>query len=248
MTTSTFSFSDMIAAANSATASKPVVSKLDVPTIQQGLTFDALAYIAKGESSSDQRAFNSEVANAIFNKGDVVFCDTDGDNKIPAAFMQMLGAAVQRVGAARQSEEGESEAVQALEYLLNFTSALCASVTRGAYFMHRAALTAEEAGADRAYAIRSEYNGFSGQLKAEPADVQAAAEGLVDELLKVHGSLSKMCSPWFQTNRVFNCGGYSQDGKFVNFLSVAEAWKHFEDSRPAFVKLAGSEAAKRLVK
>lgn len=248
MTTSTFSFSDMIAAANSATASKPVVSKLDVPTLQIGLQFDALSYIAKGESSSDQRAFNSEVAGCIFNKGDIAFVDSDSDNKVPTAFMSVLGAAVQRVSAARQAEEGESEAIQALEYLLNFTSALCASVTRGAYFMHRSALQAEEAGADRAYSIRSEYNGFAGQLKAEPADIQSAAEGLVDELLKVHGSLSKMCSPWFQQNRVFNCGGYSQDGKFVNFLSVAEAWKHFEDSRPAFVKLAGADAARRLVK
>ena len=248
MNTSAFSFSDMIAAANSATASKPVVAELDIPTIQIGLQFDALSYIAKGESSSDQRAFNSEVASCIFNKGDVSFTDTDGDNKVPARFMEMLGLAVQRLGAARQSEEGEQEAQQALEYLLNFTSALCASVTRGAYFMHRAAVSAEEAGADRAYAIRSEYNGFSGQLKAEPADIQAAAEGLVDELLKVHGSLSKMCSAWFQNNRIFNCGGYSQDGRFVNFLSVAEAWKHFEASRPAFVKLAGADAAKRLVK
>ena len=248
MTTSTFSFSDMINVANSARADKPVVAELTVPVIQQGLIFDALGYIAKGESSSDQRAFNSEVASAIFAKGDVTFVDSDSDNKIPTAFMQMLGSAVQRVGAARQAEEGESEAIQALEYLLNFTSALCASVTRGAYFMHRAALVAEEAGADRAYAVRSEYNGFAGQLKGEPRDIQSAAESLIDELLRVHGSLSKLCSPWFQANRLFNCGGYSQDGKFVNFLSVSEAWKHFEDSRPSFVKMSGADAARRLVK
>ena len=60
--------------------------------------------------------------------------------------------------------------------------------------------------------------------------------------------MSKLASSWFQSNRVFNCGGFYQDEAFVNFLSVSEVWLHMqaELNRNIHARVPAKDAAAAL--
>ena len=107
------------------------------------------------------------------------------------------------------------------------------SIARSSFYIHRRAEEVEAKaidgnGALRPLDLRTEYTGFVGNVFAEPDAVRDAAEAVVEDLLKLHGSCSKLASSWFQSNRVFNCGGFYQDEVFINFLSVGEVWLHMQ--------------------
>ena len=213
---------------------------VSVAELQEALQFDAIEYFAKTNSDSEQRQFNKAIARQI--RG-CAFVESGMDFLAPAALMQIIGGAVSKIQTARQSEQDDSEAVQTLEYLLNFVSALSASITRNGFFLHRRA----EANEDKR-GMHSDYPGYSGIVRIEPELVIDACDALIDGYMMIHGNLSTLCSAWFRTNRPFNCGGCRDGNEFINFLSREEAWAHFRSNVTGFIKVSGAEAAARLVK
>lgn len=236
-------FLEMMAVVESTKHTTETTKVVSVAELQEALQFDAIEFFAKADADGEQRAFNKAVSAQL--RG-CQFVDSGMDFLAPAALMQIIGGAVSKIQSARQSEADDSEAVQTLEYLLNFVSALVASVTRNGFYLHRRAEASDEPLDKRS--LRSDYAGYSGLVRIEPESVIDACDALVDGYLKIHGNLSALCSAWFRTNRPFNCGGYREGEAFVNFLSREEAWAHFRSNVSEFVKVSGAEAAARLAK
>lgn len=236
-------FLDMMAIVESTKTVTETTKVISVAELQEALQFDAIEYFAKADADGEQRQFNKAIARQL--RG-CAFVDSGMDFLAPAALMQIIGGAVSKIQAARQSEQDDSEAVQTLEYLLNFVSALAASVTRNGFYLHRRAEASDEPLDKRG--LRSDYAGYSGLVRIEPESVIDACDALVNGYIKIHGNLSALCSAWFRSNRPFNCGGYRDGEQFVNFLSLNEAWVHFRSNVTEFVKVSGAEAAARLAR
>ena len=230
-------FLDMMKVVESTKTVTETTKVMSVEELQEALQFDAIEYFAKAEAATEQRNFNKQIARQL--RGCAI-ADSGMNFLAPAALMQIIGGAVYRVQSARQSEQSDSEAVQTLEYLLNFISALSASIVRNGFFLHRRAEANED------YPVSQGYPGYSGLVIIEPESVIDACDEVVNGYLKIHGTLSSLCSSWFRTNRPFNCGGYKNGNEFVNFLSREEAWAYLRSNTSGFVKISGTEAAARL--
>ena len=209
---------------------------LTASELQQGLYLEALQYMGKklpaNLQEKQQLVFNQAIASACV---DTNFVPSSSGTQFPQSILTLLGGAVQRLNAARQVDDKDAvvAANQGLESFLNFLTSVAASIARSSFYMHRRAeeVEAKAIGTDGKLLpldLRTEYAGFAGSVFAEPDAVRDAAEAIVDDLLKLHGSCSKLASSWFQNNRVFNCGGFYQDETFVNFLSVGEVWLHMQ--------------------
>lgn len=236
-------FLDMMAIVESTKSVTETTKVISVAELQEALQFDAIEYFSKADADGEQRQFNKAIARQL--RG-CAFVDSGMDFLVPQPLMALVSGAVSKIQSARQSETDDSEAVQTLEYLLNFISALVASATRNGFYLHRRAEASDEPLDKRS--LRSDYAGYSGLVRIEPESVIDACDALVNGYLKIHGNLSVLCSSWFRTNRPFNCGGYRDGEVFVNFLSLNEAWVHFRSNVSEFVKVSGAEAAARLVK
>ena len=209
---------------------------LTASELQQGLYLEALQYMGKklpaNLQEKQQLVFNQAIAAACV---DTNFVLSESGTAFPQSVLTLLGGAVQRLNAARQVDDKDAmlAANQELESFLNFLTSVAASIARSSFYMHRRAeeVEAKAIAADGKLLpldLRTEYAGFAGSVFAEPDAVRDAAEAVVEDLLKLHGSCSKLASAWFQSNRVFNCGGFYQDEAFVNFLSVNEVWLHMQ--------------------
>lgn len=236
-------FLDMMAIVESTKTVTETTKVISVSELQEALQYDAIEFFSKADADGEQRQFNKAVASQL--RG-CAFVDSGMDFLVPQPLMALVSGAVSRIQSARQAEADDSEAVQTLEYLLNFISALVASVTRNGFYLHRRAEASDEPLDKRG--LRSDYAGYSGLVRIEPESVIDACDALVNGYLKIHGNLSVLCSAWFRTNRPFNCGGYREGDTFVNFLSREEAWARLRSNVSEFVKVSGAEAAARLVK
>ena len=229
---------------------------LTASELQQGLYLEALQYMGKKlkaeQSDKQQLVFNQAIAAAAV---DTNFVPSDSGTQFPQSVLTLLGGAVTRLNAARQVDDKDAvvAANQGLESFLNFLTSVAANIARSSFYMHRRAeeVEAKAIGADGKLMpldLRTEYAGFAGNVFAEPDAVRDAAEAIVDDLLKLHGSVSKLASSWFQNNRVFNCGGFYQDEAFVNFLSVGEVWLHMQTelNRNITARVPAREAAAAL--
>lgn len=204
--------------------------------LQEGLYLEALQYMGKKlraeQQDKQQLVFNQAIAATAV---DTNFVPSSSGTAFPQSILTLLGGAVTRLNAARQVDDKDAvvAANQGLESFLNFLTSVASNIARSSFYMHRRAceVEAKAIGADgklMPLELRTEYAGFAGSVFAEPDAVRDAAEAIVDDLLKLHGSCSKLASSWFQQNRIFNCGGFYQDETFVNFLSVGEVWLHMQ--------------------
>ena len=220
----------------SATPIAQATRLLTAAELQEGLYLEALQYMGKKLPANllekPQLVFNQAIAAAC---QDTAFTPSNSGTAFPQSVLTLLGGAVTRLNAARQVDDKDAvvAANQGLESFLNFLTSLAGSIARSSFYIHRRAEEVEAkaidgSGALRPLDLRTEYNGFAGNVFAEPDAVRDAAEAVVEDLLKLHGSCSKLASSWFQSNRVFNCGGFYQDEAFVNFLSVGEVWLHMQ--------------------
>lgn len=203
--------------------------------LQEGLYLEALQYMGKRLpkelQEKPQLVFNQAIASAC---ADTKF--TMATHALfPQSVLTLLGGAVQRLNTARQVDDKDAAvaANQGLESFLNFLTSLAGSIARSSFYIHRRAEEIEAKNIDgngklMPLDLRTEYNGFAGNVFVEPDAVRTQSEAIVLDLLTLHGQVSKLASSWFQKNRLFNCGGFYQDEAFVNFLSVNECWLHMQ--------------------
>lgn len=228
---------------------------LTTEELQKGLYLEALQYMGKklrdDQLDKPQLVFNQAIAAAA---GDTNFIMAE-HAMFPQDMVTLLGGAITRLNTARQVDDKDavSVATQGLESFLNFITSLASSVARSSFYMHRRAeeVEAKSIAADGKLMpldLRTEYAGFAGNVFAEPDAVIDAADSIINDLMSVHGQVSKFASSWFQKNRVFNCGGFYQDEVFVNFLSAGEVRLHMqaELNRNIAARVSPKEAAAAL--
>lgn len=228
---------------------------LTTEELQKGLYLEALQYMGKklrdDQLDKPQLVFNQAIAAAA---GDTNFIMAE-HAMFPQDMVTLLSGAIARINTARQVDDKDavSVATQGLESFLNFITSLASSVARSSFYMHRRAeeVEAKSIAADGKLMpldLRTEYAGFAGNVYAEPDAVIDAADSIINDLMSVHGQVSKFASSWFQKNRVFNCGGFYQDEVFVNFLSAGEVRLHMqaELNRNVAARVSPKEAAAAL--
>lgn len=244
-------FTAMLQAAPEAQA----VRILTTEELQKGLYLEALQYMSKklrdDQLDKPQLVFNQAIATGV-NDTNFVMAE---HAMFPQDMVTLLGGAITRLNTARQVDDKDavSLATQGLESFLNFITSLSSSIARSSFYMHRRAeeVEAKSIGKDGKLMpldLRTEYAGFAGNVFAEPDAVIDAADSIINDLMSVHGQVSKFASSWFQKNRVFNCGGFYQDEVFVNFLSAGEVRLHMqaELNRNVSARVSPKEAAAAL--
>lgn len=254
-------FNDLQALMNT-TATSAKSRELSVTDLTLGLVEEALLFLARPLNvelrDKPQLVFNQQMAKAMLDSDKFEAFRFGIEQKdqepvfIPSSISSLLTASIMRVNAARQAEATNTEAEQGLEMFLNMLTSIAQSAARSAFFMMRRADEVEAARVRNAHGSdfiegKSDYNGFAGAISYDSADVRDAAEQVVDLLCNWHATASKFATQWFQRNRTFNCGGRSEDGKFVGFLSAQEVWNDMEAKSRDIARVSPTQAASALL-